>query len=261
MQIRDVETWRVCPGVKCGNLGPKIAWAGKDNGWASFDHVRVPRSNMMMKFCEVSRDGEFSITGDPRALYSVMMGIRMQIVFYSGRGSLVSTGLALRYCCVRRQFSTQEQTRDERKVIDYQTTQYTVAKLLASSLTMLRAGIWATEQYHLMIEDVKREVFTRMDQNHHVLSGFKALFSELNLKNTDEARRLCGGAGYQSSSGLPAAWSLFSANVTLEGENTLMLGQATRYLVKLYRKVQGGKTVAFPFTYLNGIDAHLKSKS
>ena len=112
-----------------------------------------------------------------------------------------------------------------------------------------------------MIEDVHREVFARMDQNHHVLSGFKALFSELNLKNTDEARRLCGGAGYQSSSGLPTAWSLFSANVTLEGENTLMLGQATRYLVKLYRKVQGGKTVDFPFTYLNGIDAKLEARS
>ena len=26
VQIRDVETWKMCPGVKCGDLGPKIGY-------------------------------------------------------------------------------------------------------------------------------------------------------------------------------------------------------------------------------------------
>ena len=52
-----------------------------------------------------------------------MMGIRMLIVQSQGMVfTMQATRNAIRYCTVRRQFSTQEGTRDERKVIDYQTT-------------------------------------------------------------------------------------------------------------------------------------------
>lgn len=78
--LRDVETWAILPGIKCGDLGPKIGYGGKNNSWVSFDSVRIPRTNMMMGLCELSRDGEFSLNGDPRVLYSVMMAIRMQII-------------------------------------------------------------------------------------------------------------------------------------------------------------------------------------
>lgn len=56
----------------------------------------------------------------------------------------------------------------------------------------------------------------------------------------DEARRICGGAGYQSNAGFTVIWGNSSPNVTLEGENKVMLGQATRYLIKLYRKIKDG---------------------
>ena len=49
-----------------------------------------------------------------------MMGIRMLIV--AGMGpwfTMQATRNAIRYSCVRRQFSTLQGTRDERKVIDY----------------------------------------------------------------------------------------------------------------------------------------------
>lgn len=178
VQIRDIDTWKVRPGVKCGDLGPKIGYHGKNNGWASFDQVRIPRTNMLMKLCEVSREGEFSIKGDPRVLYSVMMAIRMQIVQYSGISTMLATQIAVRYCCVRRQFSTLQGVKDERKVIDYQTTAASVAKLIAKGVTQSLAGVWITKQYQLMMSEVNQGVFTRMDQNHHMLSGFKAMFSE-----------------------------------------------------------------------------------
>ena len=63
----------------------------KSNGWASFDQVRIPRMNMMMGMCEVSREGEFELKGDPRVLYSVMMAIRMQIIWVSGIITLTAT--------------------------------------------------------------------------------------------------------------------------------------------------------------------------
>lgn len=108
------------PGVDCGDLGPKIGYNSKDNGWCVFDKVRIPRQDMLMGLCEVNKEGDFGIKGDPRVLYSVMMGIRMLIV--SGMGpfyNLQATRNAIRYCTVRRQFSTQQGTKEERKVIDY----------------------------------------------------------------------------------------------------------------------------------------------
>lgn len=52
-----------------------------------------------------------------------------------------------------------------------------------------------------MMDEVNRKVFTRMDQVHHILSGFKAIFSNQAMLDIEEARRLCGGAGYQSNAG------------------------------------------------------------
>jgi len=49
-----------------------------------------------------------------------MMGIRMLIVQSMGVFfSVQPTTHDIRYCCVRRQFSTQMGTPEERKVIDY----------------------------------------------------------------------------------------------------------------------------------------------
>ena len=62
---------------------------------------------MLMGLCEVSKEGELSLKGDVRVLYSVMMGIRMLIVQSMGIFfTVLPTRYAIRYCCVRRQFST-----------------------------------------------------------------------------------------------------------------------------------------------------------
>lgn len=76
MPLRDVNTFKHLPGVKTGDLGPKIGYTTKDNGWACFDNVRIPRENMLMGLAEVSREGEFSIVRDMRVLYSTMLYIR-----------------------------------------------------------------------------------------------------------------------------------------------------------------------------------------
>ena len=47
VQLRDVETWRHMTGVRCGDMGPKMGYHSKNNGWATFDHVRIPRDQML----------------------------------------------------------------------------------------------------------------------------------------------------------------------------------------------------------------------
>jgi acyl-CoA oxidase len=49
-QIRDLDTHEALPGIKVGDLGPKLGMNSNDNGWMILDHVRVPRFNMLAGF-------------------------------------------------------------------------------------------------------------------------------------------------------------------------------------------------------------------
>ena len=55
VQVRDTDTWKWFPGVKTGDVGAKMGYNNNDNGWATFDHVRIPRKDMLMGICEVDR--------------------------------------------------------------------------------------------------------------------------------------------------------------------------------------------------------------
>ena len=104
VQLRDMDTHKRMPGINCGDLGPKLGYHSKDNGWLSFDNVRVPRSHLLQRFLAVDRDGAVAVQGDPRVLYATMMLIRSSILsntkYYLSRALTI----AIRYSVVRRQF-------------------------------------------------------------------------------------------------------------------------------------------------------------
>lgn len=58
--IRDTKTRKPLPGVTVGDIGPKVGISVKDNGFARFNHVRIPRENMLNRYAKVSKSGVFS---------------------------------------------------------------------------------------------------------------------------------------------------------------------------------------------------------
>jgi acyl-CoA oxidase len=48
--IRDMETNRLLTGVKAGDIGPKIGYNTKDNGFMRLSNVSIPRENMLMRY-------------------------------------------------------------------------------------------------------------------------------------------------------------------------------------------------------------------
>lgn len=48
---------------RVGDIGPKIGFNTMDNGFCSFDRVRIPRYNMAMRHQQVDRDGSYRSTG------------------------------------------------------------------------------------------------------------------------------------------------------------------------------------------------------
>ena len=102
-------------------MGPKLGFVGKDNGWATFERVRIPRYQMLQKFLSVDREGTFSIEGDLREMYAVMMFVRTSRIYQTKFYLASALTIALRYSVVRRQFKNISGQKEETQILDYQT--------------------------------------------------------------------------------------------------------------------------------------------
>lgn len=61
VQIRDMDTHRYMPGCECGDMGRKLGYHSKDNGWLTLTNVRIPRNQMLQRFISVDREGSVTI--------------------------------------------------------------------------------------------------------------------------------------------------------------------------------------------------------
>lgn len=108
-----------------------------------------------MGITELNKDGDIAIKGDPKVLYTTMMLIRTGIVCDTPLITLAALKIAFRYGCVRRQFSTIKGTKDERKVIDYQSFQTNLVPHFCTSIRSLLMGNYIREQFKEMKEQVE----------------------------------------------------------------------------------------------------------
>lgn len=102
--IRSYEDHMPLPGITVGDAGTKLGYNSVDNGYLSFNNVRVPRKNMMTKFSKITKEGDLDMRGDLRMLYNIMVQTRMEIIggcFLNLRCALL---IATRYASCRRQF-------------------------------------------------------------------------------------------------------------------------------------------------------------
>jgi acyl-CoA oxidase len=75
----------------------------------------------------------------------------------------------------------------------------------------------------------------------HALSCCLKAVSTADAAHAIETVRLaCGGHGYMSCSNLPNIYGLVTATNTYEGENTVMLLQTARAIMKSWNKAKAG---------------------
>lgn len=76
-------------------------------------------------------------------------------------------------------------TKDERKIIDYQTTQHIFGPLLGRSFADRLVGIYVSQEFNTMMTLVKQQNFKMLEVMHHLLSGFKSQLTDDTMKNID----------------------------------------------------------------------------
>ncbi|KAI9343320.1 hypothetical protein DFJ73DRAFT_520830 [Zopfochytrium polystomum] len=101
--LRDPLTGRLRPGVTCGDIGAKAGRNGLDNGWILLSHVRIPRENMLMRFCKVGKGGK-DIEGPvhPAVMYAPLIPERLTLTFAVRTTIGKALTIAIRYGITRR---------------------------------------------------------------------------------------------------------------------------------------------------------------
>ncbi|CAJ0923082.1 unnamed protein product, partial [Mesorhabditis belari] len=249
VQIRDENTHQPMPGITVGDIGPKFGLNTNDNGFLRFDHVRIPRRNMLMRHSKVSADGVYSPPVHPKLSYGAMIFVRATMIRMLAHVVLKAATIAIRYSCVRRQGEIKTGN-GEVKILEYQTQQHRLFTALARGFAYRLVGDEVKNLYEKIAEEVKHGNVEQLADLHALLSGMKSIVSYDSGKAIEQCRMACGGHGYSHASGIPEMYAVEIAGCTYEGENMVMLQQQARYLVKGIHRLAHGEELSTMLQYL-----------
>jgi acyl-CoA oxidase len=237
VQLRD-ENFALCKGVALGDVGPKRGCDGTDNGWLSFDHLRIPRTNMLMKWNQVDRDGAFTSGDIPQIAYGTLTATRVMIARQVVEFVKKAVTIATRYSIVRDQY-----TMEGKSLMDYTTQQ----ERLIGGLCSAYAYQFATgklQQYYLkvaeelMVKDISH--LKELHNNSSAMKGFVALWGG---KTINDCILSLGGHSYSELSDLPRLLADSAPTIPYEGDAILLVQQTASYLVKTAGDVLQGKPI------------------
>uniref|UniRef100_A0A8C7E9Y7 Acyl-coenzyme A oxidase n=1 Tax=Nothoprocta perdicaria TaxID=30464 RepID=A0A8C7E9Y7_NOTPE len=253
LQIRSLEDHSPRPGVTVGDIGPKMDFQHADNGFLLLQNVRVPRENMLSKFCEVQPDGTYVRWGSQKINYFTMTSVRISILSDEAIVPLMKAcTIAIRYSAVRRQ-SKLKPGEQEAKILDYQTQQQKLLPQLATAYAFHFINTYLHELFNKGYQDIQAKNFDSLPELHAFSSGFKALITQHCTSGVEICLRACGGHGYSLLSGLPSLYTRIIASCIYEGENTVLLLQTARFLIKCFMAASAGQRVPPSVTYLSSV--------
>lgn len=243
--IRSTQTLLAFPGVKVGDLGEKIGLNGVDNGFVMFNNYRIPRENLLSRTGDIKENGQYVTPfKDPRKRYGASLGAlsagRVSICGIALTYLTKATTIAVRYAGSRPQFGP-EDSNEEYPVIEYQAQQYRLFPHLASVYAIKIFWRWLAQQHGdmtikmLMGEggDSLADIGTEL---HALSSAAKPVCTWAARDGIQECREACGGHGYLKVSGLGDLRNDNDANCTYEGENNVLIQQASNWLLGLHAK-------------------------
>ncbi|XP_005182178.1 probable peroxisomal acyl-coenzyme A oxidase 1 [Musca domestica] len=249
VQLRDEKTHMPLPGIDVGDIGKKMGFAGVNNGYLGLKNVRIPRTNMLMRHAQVLPDGTYVKSPASVLAYFTMVFVRCLIVRNNSTMLSMASTIATRYSAVRRQ-SPINPKEPEPQIIDHVTQQMKLFPEIATSIAYRLSSTKLWQLYDQTAEDIKCGEFGRLPEMHALACSLKALCSRDSANGVERLRLACGGHGYLASAQLANLYSAATAACTYEGENTVLLLQVGRFLMKSCRMLMAGKPLVPTISYL-----------
>lgn len=234
--LRD-EDGNDLPGITTSDCHYKGGLPGVDNGRIMFDHVRIPRDNLLNKYADVAADGTYTspIENSNRRFFTMLGTLirgRVTVGGSAAAAARIALDIATRYALERRQFAAPD---DEREVLimNYLAHQRRLFPLIAHSYALqfaqneLVARLHELQTSEMPDAEEQRELEARA-------AGLKAANTWHASRAIQEAREACGGAGYLAENrliGLRADTDVFT---TFEGDNHVLTQLVAKELLTAY---------------------------
>jgi acyl-CoA oxidase len=237
--IRD-EDGRPLPGIRIEDCGAKLGLNGVDNGRIWFDHVRVPRENLLDRYAQVREDGTyFSPIENPTKRFFTMIGTLIQGRISVSGASISATKVALtitvRRALERRQFGPPGSD-EEALLLDYRTHQRRLLIPLATTYALHFAQErLVTDVHHVFTKEPDDNDDRRRRELETMAAGVKAVATWHATDTIQACREACGGAGYLRANRFAALKADTDVFTTFEGDNTVLLQLAAKNLLTDYR--------------------------
>jgi len=234
--IRDADG-NDLPGVTTSDCEYMGGLPGVDNGRILFDHVRVPRVNLLNKYGDVAADGTYSSPIDnPNRRFFTMLGTlvrgRITVGGSAGAAGRVALDIATRYALQRRQFyAPGEET--EVLIMDYLVHQRRLFPLIAKSYALQFAQNELVGKCH----DIQTADAPDADEQRELearAAGLKAANTWHASRAIQEAREACGGAGYMAENRLIGLRGDTDVFTTFEGDNHVLTQLVAKELLTAY---------------------------
>lgn len=221
------------PRVRIADCGEKMGLNGVDNGRLWFDHVRIPRDNMLDRFATVDEDGTYSspIPSAGKRFFTMLgtlVGGRISVARAGLSAAKSGLTIAIRYGNRRRQFGPKDQA--EVPILDYRTHQRRLLPLLANAYAL-----------HFALDDLTKRFAARganadLQDIEAAANALKAYATWNTTRTLQEAREACGGQGYLIENRIAALKADTDVFTTFEGDNTVLMLQVAKGLLSDFRR-------------------------
>ena len=224
------------PGIQGEDDGWKGGLNGIDNGTLAFDHVRVPRENLLNKYGDVAEDGTYTSRIDsPGRRFFTMLGTlvqgRVSLDGAATAASALGLAIAIRYGNERRQFTAGSD--EEQVLLDYQRHQRRLIPRLATTYAQTFAHDELLRKFDAVFSGAEDTDDDRQDLE-TLAASLKPLSTWHALDTLQEAREACGGAGYMAENRLVGLRADLDVYVTFEGDNNVLLQLVAKRLLTDY---------------------------
>lgn len=249
--LRD-KKGKVQPGVKIKDCGRKMGLNGVDNGVIYFDHVVIPKDNMLDRFASVNDAGKFEspISSDNRRFFTMLgtlVGGRIGIPRSGNAASKSGLTIAIRYGDQRRQFGPEGGS--EVPILNYRTHQRRLMPLLANTYALHFSLQYLTDRFINRKEDEMQEIEA-------LAAGLKSFATWNTTATLQECREACGGKGYLSENRIEVLKNDTDIYTTFEGDNTVLMQLVAKSRLTEFKQEFANMNV---FTILNYVAEKAKT--